>query len=289
VKSTSYLRNSFVVNADGSFGVALLPSNTNMVITNVSGAGGTTWTNNAASNGSAVNSQMVAARVVSGGLRVFTLFPETSSSGVLFAGSMPGFPITSFSAFTPTSLSSTSTSELGIGKRGARAVMLPIDMSAFNMTSTTLAAPSLTAVLSSTFPYVCGLGFPTGTVVWYEAVLNLEGVPQIGTTGVGVDADRKEPTASDYFATPERLMRAASGLLTQTVVMDAVQGMASLVSPTTGRLISNVRSAFGGGSNFSRSLVAGRNSANQSRQTSILIEEMKEDANIGSNRGWLRV
>ena len=89
VKMTGYARGSITVNADGTFAVLVLPQTSAMVYTNVSGSAGTTWVSNAAYNQSALAAQAIEARITSGGLRIFALFPETASSGVLFAGSFP--------------------------------------------------------------------------------------------------------------------------------------------------------------------------------------------------------
>lgn len=289
VLGTAYVRNSITVNADGSFGIAMQPSVAGMVLTNVSGAAGVVWTTSSASNTSSINNQMTEARVVSGGIRIFCLFPETASSGVLFGGSLPGIQNATFIGYSTQSLSQLSTSELGIGKRGARSTMLPIDMTAFNMSSATTLGYNGGVMQPWTAPYICGLGFPAATIVWYEAVLNIEGVPVSTSSAIGIDADTPGPRASDYFVTPERLMRAAGGLITQTVVMDAVQGLVSMANPRAGRLLGSVRSTFGGGSHFRQQLVAGAASQGQSRQQSVVIEEMKEDANINqtvARRGW---
>lgn len=277
VLGSAFIRGNFTVNADGSFATMLSPNVGETIFTNNAGFNTATWATSAASNAGALQNQMSEARVTSGGLRVICLFPETSAPGVLFAGTLPSTSRTNMIGYTPTTLGVISSTEIGIGSKGARACILPQDSDSFAFTQGVMSAYLTTTVIPSSVPYVAGTGFPAGTVVWYEGVINLEGLINVGQSGTGQDptSTANSTTAADFYATPERLWSAARAILGHTTVMDATQGLISMASPSLGRTVGRIRSAFGQGSNFRQALVAGNSVRRQARQTTLMIEEAK--------------
>lgn len=289
ILATAYVRASLQVNADGSFGLQMTPcignvSSVSFLQTNIASAVTSSWTNFAATNSSAIAAQMVGARVVSGGLRAFALFPETSAPGVLFAGSICSSSAAT-SSLTATTYSQLPSAELGIGSRGARTVITPSDPSALEFFPQVLTAFSASSLLPYTLPFIVGLGFPAATTIWFEAVLNVEGLPlQTTTTNIGVDADQA-PTLMDQIPSFETVSKRARQLLGNSAVMDATEGLASSLNPTLGRVVGLTRSAFGHGRHLARTMLAsGESVSSQSKQNTILIEEMKEESDQSSRR-----
>jgi len=277
VLATGYGRAPITVNADGSFGIVAFPSVSSSILTNVAGAGTATWVAVASSNVSSITAQTINARLISGGVRVFALFPETSASGVLFAGVLPYATITTLASTTITNLIASSSSEVGMGTRGARACFLPLDNNSFAFTTQLTNAYAGTSTNTSACPYIIGSGFPVGTIIWYEFVINIEGLPSVGSAALGVDPSGPSDTASNWFVSPERLFTAAKTIMGNTTVMDAAEHLGGMASPALGNSIRRVRSAFGNGSHFKHAqLVAGASAARQSRESTVLIEEMKE-------------
>lgn len=282
VLATGFYRSSLTVNAtDGSFAIACFPSCNSCIWTYTAGLSSATTGQFNCQNATGITTQLTTARVVSGGIRAFALFPETSAPGVLYAGIVPSITATALATFTTSSYSNLPGSELGIGTKGARSCILPLDNNSFQFNTLTLGSyPSNNLVsIPSAVPFIMGQGFPAGTTIWYEFIINLEGIESSATVNtVGINPEAPSDVASNHFATPERLYSAARAIMGSTTVMDGVQNLASRLNPSVGQAIGLARSAFGYGRNLRNSLLAsGRDSARISNQNSIVIEEMKEE------------
>jgi len=281
VQATAFFRESFLVNStDGSFALTLYPSSASMVLVRNGGAGsGVVGATRGASNSAYIAANIPLARVLSGGIRVFALFPETSASGVLFAGATAGdtFGAVSGTTYTPQFYANHPSAELGLGKKGARSVMIPVDVSAAQFFPQTSSASgyATNTIASYTAPFVAGLGFPVGTVIWYEAVLNLEGLPSNSSNSAGDDVDGAfsfRDTVAASVGSFETAVNYARRLVGNAAVMDGVAAASDLAGfPQAARWL---RSSFGTG----RNLVSGMNSVRNARQNTVMIEEMKEDA-----------
>jgi len=289
VLATGYFRSSMTVNAtDGSFALVGLPSSASCVLTYNSGLASATNTPLGCTNFNAINQQFATARVVSGGLRAFALFPETSSPGVLWAGIIPAIQYSSLNTLTTSSFNSLPGAEIGIGTKGARSCFLPVDNSSFQFSSLTIGSyiTNSGVTMPSAIPFIMGQGFPVGTVIWYEFIINLEGLENSSNTlTVGINPEAPSDVAANYFATPERLFSAAKAIMGSTTVMDGVQNLAGHFNPNVGRAIGSVRSAFAGGRNLRNSIMAsGRDAARIGAQNSVIIEEMKEEYQLVPRR-----
>jgi hypothetical protein len=276
VLATGYRRSSFTVNADGSFGLVFFPACGSSVLVNNAGLGLATWTASSLSNASTIVAQGNEGRVVSAGLRAFALFPSTSASGVLAAGSMGSNTTGVITTYTPQNLFDLPSSKLGFGGSGARAVSLPIDSDSFTFYTAPVGTYGSSSYSYSSVPYIAGQGFPAGTVVWFEAVLNLELLPNVSVNTLGIDPTSGSitETLSSVYATAERLVAAVRPLIGESaVVMDGVAGLATSAA-SVASAVGSVRSAFGRGRNM---LAAGTNAARQSIQSTAVLEEMKED------------
>jgi len=292
--SAGFLRTSFTVNADGTFAVYSFPGVGNGFLTiNTSGAAGTTWTGYGAANLSSLQIDYRAARVISGGIRCFALFPETSASGVLFAGTLPISTRSALGAMSQATLANAISSHLGIGTRGATALMRPQDNDSYVFYANHINGWNVGDTSQMSVPYLCGSGFPAGTVIWVEALQNLECLASSVSNVSSLDPDAvpMSPTASSYFPSVERMVSAVLPYLSNAAVMEGVAYVANRIVPGSGAAV-RALSRFSQG----RVLDSSRRShdswiRSRGRESSVMIEEMRDDAAAPSTRGgnWLRV
>lgn len=289
VLGTAYVRGNFTVNADGSFGICLCPDIVNMIILNAaasSSSAGFTVTVPAA-NASALTSQMIEARITSGGVRAFALFPDTAAPGVLVAGTYTGSSRTSVVGTSTDAFFNSPSAVLGIGTKGAFATLRPIDPESYSFYSATLSGVSATVIPSWGYAQISGKAFPVGTQIWYEAVLNLEGIPTNAATSSGINqSDVMDPSLpSSIYSNIETFARTVVELAGPPVIME---GDAFVANPRS--LHGRLYSALGQGLNYLGSmhnharwhaeqgrLVAGGAAREQFMEGGILIEEMKEE------------
>jgi hypothetical protein len=287
--SAAYVRSSLVVNADGSFALSFMPDPSNMVQPfNGTASASHTGPWQSAANISSLTGNFREGRVVSGGLRCFALFPETAAPGVLFSGTAPDMTRVIYQGVTTNNLSGLPGSRIGIGSKGAVTTIRPYDNGSFEFFNANITGLPVDGIPYMTSSYICGLGFPVGTVIWYEAILNIEciAVTSSGSSAVPAD-DMAAPTAaSSFFPTVGQLYSAAQQYLSPSVIMDGIDATASLVTGNYGRAANSLsRAAMGMGS--------GRNfnsfSQRRSRENTVAIEEMEMDAQPSSSRGYVRV
>jgi hypothetical protein len=281
-----YIRNSLIVNADGSFSLALFPSISNMLQVQ-NGPSGSTHTNlfGPATNSLGITSNVIESRVVSGGIRCFALFPETSASGVLFGGTVPDFTQSNYQAQSTLSLTQLPGSHIGIGTKGMTATIRPYDNGSFEFFGQNTNGYTSTGIPYMTSAYICGLGFPIGTVVWYEAILNIEGIAQTNPASILPPSDDvAAPTMASFFPTPGALFTAAQSYLSPPVILDGIDAAVSYASgnplraaAAAGRVARNL---IGSGSNYNRAV------RQRSTESRVMIEEMKEDAMPNSATSW---
>lgn len=278
VLAAGYARSTLTVNADGSFGLLASPMAGNMFSTCNAGAAVATWVDGACQNYAALQGQLDTARVVSFGIRCFCLFPETSASGVLFAGQLVGDSLTDYKLAINT-LSALPSATLGLGTKGALAVGLPVDLGATEFFQTTLNG-SVSAVNDWSTPFICGRGFPAGTIVWFEVVLNLEGLPLNSLSTIGID---ESDSPARKFSNFESFYHSARTLFKSPVIMDAAEGIMNFISPSLGAVTRSIRNSLGSLHDGARqALVAGSGVQAQQRQASSVMSEMEQNYHIPS-------
>jgi hypothetical protein len=279
----STVRTSGIVNAvDGSFSIVAYPSckfqtSFSNALNNVGRSTSlTSFDGNSAIN---IAANFLEGRAVCGGLRAFALFPDTSAPGVLFAGSTADLTYTDFGAVSTNTLSQYPGSRLGIGNRGALSTMRPYDNGSYEFFTWPIAGYSATGIPYMTSVYIAGLGFPIGTVIWYESILYIEALAKSVTGSAATPIDEPLPSnlaASNWFATPGQLLSAAQAYVTPSVIMDAVDATSSLARGDYRGAAMKAARSFG-----RHSMGSGKvwNKANvgQARQSSVVIEEMKDD------------
>lgn len=287
--ASAYRRGNFTVNADGTFAMYMVPSATGMVNINTSGAAGTTWSAANATNLAAITAQGQESRVVSGGLRVMCLFPETSAPGVLFAGVDVASSGTQLVTYTPNILANASNATLGLGSKGARGIILPLDPDSYTFFVNPIVGYSASNIPNSSVITMTGFGFPAGTLVWYESILNLELLPGNGSATIGIDAstDTLPLSLCSFFPSPSALFQQIRSAIGPSTVMDGVDNLLSAANAAgyqaAGRArtaLRATRSLFGTGGALNAAMVSGRMATAQGRQASLVIEEMKDDGVI---------
>lgn len=287
VLMSGYLRGSFSPNADGSFCGFMMPTCTGTFRYSVVGANTTPVyaTVQDVSNLTAITNNCSEARVVSYGLRLFATFASTSAPGVFTIGTDVNHNITTFAAITTNGITALASSDLCLGVNGARVVGYPIDNQSYTFNIQSITGYSNTSLGYSPLLYVTGNGFPSGTTIWYEVIVNLEGLPSNITASVGESSNMaatQSPSLVDYFPSVDSLYNSARTFLGSPVTRDALIGMASAGVSSRGGTFG--RSQFGFGralagamAGAARHLVAGRYARNRVQDTSLVIEELKDD------------
>jgi len=277
ILATGYMRYSFDVNADGSFSVLWKPTISDNVSVNNAGANVTpVYTGLTSSNSAAITTQMAMARVVSGGVRLFALFPQTSAPGVLVAGSTASVAFSQMTPVTPNGMMNLSSSILGIGSHGTSVTTRPTDIAATVFGSDPLTGYVNTYIPAHTTCYIGGVNFPAGTKIWLESVINLEGLPRPFTNAIGISSSDSVPRNDllNSFPSFEQMITSVTSVLPSSVLMDAAAAV-GLISPNTGRLVNKAMHAFGN-HRAGRNLVAGANFAHEASRNSVTIEEFEE-------------
>jgi len=285
---TGFRRFSFTVNADGSFSTYMNPSVVAMVAYNTAGAAtAPSYTTLNASNLTGIQAIGIEGRVVSGGMRIMALFPQTSSPGVIYTGTSVSDTQNTFASatYTVNYLAGLPQSELTIGSKGSRGVMLPIDNDSYTFYSNPLFGYAASSYTFSPFIYFAGVGFPAGTIIFGEAILNIEVLPGgVNSTGNNLNELAASPTLADLFPSPTTLYNSIRAILPDAVSLDATAGLASAVAAVSGysglsRGITHARSMFGGGRHQRATVVdAGRSERQRARETTVVIEELQDDA-----------
>jgi hypothetical protein len=276
----AYKRGSITVNStDGSFSIGYFPDITNLVVTYnglSSALRSSSQIGLPAANKVNIQNNFTEARAISGGLRCFALFPETSASGVLFAGTAPDFSPGSMASFSTQALCDLPGSKMSVGYKGATILTRPYDNDAFAFTTYPIAGYNSIPVMTS--GYIAGLGFPIGTVIWYEGIMNMEVLSGsiAGALGEPSDDIMSPSGASSFFPTPGQLLSAVSNMLSPSALLDGVNLAAGLMTGNSARSLnsaSRLVSRFGSGRNVMNQSVQRRG-----REATIMIEEMKEES-----------
>lgn len=220
---TAILRTSFTGNADGSFGVAMMPSlggaNNNIWFNNA-GAGVATWNAQAYANGTNIYNMIKECRIVSGGVKVFPMVPGTAAPGVLYAGSLPALTVTDFGATTINTFAAVPYLKIGYGATGGCAVIHPIDPVSFEFTSIAGTGYQTGTLANSSSPIIVGLGFPASTVVFVEVVLNIEAINETSVTAVITNPELRSSDATndltDAFPSVENMWKTIKSYLPES-------------------------------------------------------------------------
>lgn len=206
-------RTTITSNTDGSLALMLLPGTANALLYWNSGAGSATSGNVNAGNVIAINGACAEGRVISLGLRAFPGIPLTSTPGAVYTGAIPAVNYTQVGAFYPTGFAGLTTSHQYIGVRGASATGRPVDPDSFifmpqvvaNSGNSWTAAGNASVDFPMSLPYISFLGLPGASVVYIEAVVNIEATPAVAAVGLVSDDSAAEPTLADTWPSFESM------------------------------------------------------------------------------------
>jgi hypothetical protein len=245
---TYVLRGVITANADGSFAIAQFPTG-GSVTPGLSfcsaGAGTATWTHGSAyTNGTAISGSLNQMRVVSGGIRVTPQIAATAAPGVLYAGSIPSVTQANLETATINTLAGSQYVKLGYGSLGASAIILPNDDSAFEFSNANVGGGTGN-LYSSSSPLIFGIGLPASCSVYYEAVLNIEGISAITAASSALTNPGLQPwngptladagaTSTDHVLNLLAHLLPCAGCVRQaaSIVADTITSVASRISNT---------------------------------------------------------
>jgi len=217
----AYVKGTFTPNADGSFRVCAIPwncasggSNGTIGVTSISGVSTTpSYTSVISANQSQMVSAFAFGRVVSGAVRVSVKYPATSTAGILNCYSIPTNGVTIATSTITTDLS-LSQAKLA-GSDGAQVLFRPTDFNDMNFTTLS----GVTQSLASSQLYIDGMGYPTGSVIYYEIVWHLEVYNTTGVSTSDIGQQSGYPTLSDIHASAESMMsKVRSNLLPELIL-----------------------------------------------------------------------
>jgi len=209
---TGLCRGNFTTNADGSFALALTPSlgsSTPAIYQNISGHAGTTWTNGQAFSGvTAIAASCGEARVVSAGIKVFPMVPATGTPGVLYAGCINATSVADLTAKSVDTLASCPSLNNGYGATGGCALVHPLGPDSFRFNTAPVIGYTGGSVFDSGAAVIAGQGFPASTLVYFEAVINLEGIQEFGNSAPLTNPEiLVEPSLTDTFPSIESMWK----------------------------------------------------------------------------------
>lgn len=240
---TAYFRGIVASNADGSIGVALIPSVGNGLYVANAGAAVATWSNSVFPNASSLQAISGEYRVVSAGLRLLPLVPGTAAPGIGYAASVPSLSISQITGTAPNGFIGNPQFHVGYAASGASAISLPVDPVSFQFLNSIQAGYGVNNSVASSTPMIILTGLPGATNVLIEAVLNLEGLMTYNSTGAlntpGQADD--QPTLSDYFPSLDNMWSQAKRAIPSPVaIADGLNNMAR-IAVGAGRLVHTAR------------------------------------------------
>jgi len=171
---SAVVRTSATSNADGSIAFVLSPQAPNPLYLNNSGAASTTWTTIAMSNQNGINNSCAEGRVISFGVRVFPSIPMTSAPGACYTGASLIPTLNVLTSLSPNVIAALPTSHVSIGYGGGSSTGRPADPDSYSFFSSPIVGYAGTTTLTHSLPYIVFLGLPASSVVYIEAVVNLE-------------------------------------------------------------------------------------------------------------------
>jgi len=227
----AYVKGTLSPNADGSFRIVGVPWNSASGSFNGSvGFTSVTGVNTAPTYLPLVSAnltQMVAnfnlARVISGGVRVSVKYPATSTPGILNC----------FTSSNSSSAATATTNQAGLslpqaklsGSDGAQVLYRPTDTNDTEFGSLVASGGGL---LASSQLYVDGIGYPTGSTVYYEIVYHLEVYSTILNGVADLGQESGFPTLSDIHANIESMMSKVRTSLVSDIIPLTGAGLFSL-------------------------------------------------------------
>ncbi len=231
---TGFYRSTTTANADGTLSIILIPSLVNMVSVNNSGAAGTTWVNNPASNAAAISAVCNEARVVSGGLSIMPLIAATATPGTAFVRCVPSNNLNISNALSNTNIIASPSNKMGFARSGASGIILPVDPVSFQFAVATVTGYTASTNYGTSSIFIALTGLPAGASVNIEATLNLETVQtetSATTSQINIETNTAtQPSLADHFPSLDNMWSAAKSYIpSATRVNEGFAGYSKLV------------------------------------------------------------
>jgi hypothetical protein len=262
---TAYFRLDMISNADGSFGVACLPSlgnvTQNLWSTNAA-VNVASWTARSFANQLAISSSAGEGRVVSMGIRVTPLLAATDRPGILYTALIPTITNTALTGSSVQTLLNLPQVQPNPGAGVATIVYRPVDPNSYHFTPNAIQGYAGATTPDGSSLAILGTGFPASTALHVDVVLNLESIISSGTSAASAAITNPElmpEQVSDYFPSLEQMWNTFRSIL-----------------PEPG----SVASSFGAATAATLSIMSGMGAVNRARQQfflrtvpRVLIEE----------------
>jgi len=225
----AYVKSTFIVNAtDGSFRIGSLPyicgttGQGSIGFTSVSGVNTAPAYNFfIASDNGAILANNNFGRIVSGGIRAFVRYPATSQGGILNTYSIG---LNSSVPTTNTIQANLSLSQARMSNSDAVSILYrPTDYN--DMEFSVLNSTATGGTLSSWQGYIDGIGYPVGSVVYWEAVYHIESYQTLAISSNDIAQDSAFPSLASVFSNVESMMASVRPLLSS----ENIDGISNLM------------------------------------------------------------
>lgn len=251
---TAYVKGSTAANADGTLALALLPEIKDMLIVANGGAAvdfATSATKLDATDQVAINANFTEGRVVSLGLRAYPNIPMTAAPGAVYVGAIPGLDAQELNAMTPNDLSASPFLKQFRAYEGGTAIGYPEDTRSFEFEEQAVGPDSGGATMLSSgadlnrsTPVVCFTGIGNASLVYFEAIINIEVIARSTHSSSAMSFNDKAPSGklSDFWPSVEKLWSSVKPYLASAGRYGA---QAALAAGTSALLGTSAKSVFG--------------------------------------------
>lgn len=171
-------------------------------------------------NGTSLVAGFSASRIVSQGVRAFASIPGTGAPGQIVAGLYPDlYSLTTFNAANVSSYITSSNTVLAKGTKTVMSTWRPCDSD--DMLMDPLLAGTSTTPRATSVPFIAFTGMAAATVVYFEAIVNVEGILSGSSASTGGSEESSEPWFQTDIA---EMLQAAGRFVTSPTVVSAVYG-----------------------------------------------------------------
>jgi len=242
---TVVYRTTTAANADGSFGLYVIPTlgtTSNPIGYNNAGAAVATWTTAGWQNIAQYPTTLLSeCRIIALGVKITPLIAATAAPATVLAGSISGVARTTLDGLTPTAVLAYSMLQPFVVRADTLMVnSRPIDNQAYEFL-TVNAVGSTSNIWPNSTPVIAITGAPASANFLIEAIMHFEYIPIPNTTNTReYEANAsysEEPKISHSFPSQEKLWDYTFGRLNPSAVFDLA---ASFTNLATARTVQNM-------------------------------------------------
>lgn len=170
------------------------------------------------------------------------LIPATSSSGLVYAGSMASNYLNNITTRTPAYFIDSPQLAMGQARGGASATIRPVDPTSFDFSLSAMQGYNGNIEFTSSGPMIIMTNLPAGAVCLIEAVLNVEVIPSPVNSTAGITNPEirvNDPGLSTNFPSLESLWATVARFLPTAETVNAASSIANGI----GRVVRTVNAA----------------------------------------------